>query len=93
MSFVENLVPFFTEFGDDGTLSGAPVRVLYDAPYYEAGMGAAGMLALDPSVKIASASVPGAIFGATLVIPQGTFKVRESRPDGTGVTTLLLSAG
>lgn len=92
MAFAENLVPFFAEFGDDGTLAGSPVRVLYDSPYIEASMGSAGMGALDPSVRIKSASVPGSIFGATLVIPQGTFKVREARPDGTGVTTLILSA-
>jgi hypothetical protein len=48
--------------------------------------------AIELSVRIKSASVPGAIFGATLVIPQGTFKVREARPDGTGITTLSLSA-
>jgi hypothetical protein len=92
MSFAENLAPFFAEFGDDGTLAGSPVRVLYDSPYIEAGLGSAGMSAREPSVRIKSVSVPGSIFGATLVIPQGTFKVRESQPDGTGITTLLLSA-
>ena len=89
--FVEDLARFFVDFGDDGTLAGQPVRGIYDAPFIVEPMGAAGMLAAEPSFRLASSSVPGSVFGAALVIPQGSFTVREAHPDGTGLTTLVLS--
>lgn len=91
MPFAEDLTVFFADFGDNGTLAGQPVRGIYDAPFAVESMGAAGVLATEPSFRLASSSVPGNIFGAALVIPQGSFTVREAHPDGTGLTTLLLS--
>jgi hypothetical protein len=90
MSFTEDLTPFFADFGDDGTLVGQPVRGIYDAAYLLAPMGASGISAAQPAFTLASASVPAQVFQALLVIPQGSFKVIESQPDGTGVTVLIL---
>ncbi len=91
MPFAENLGVFFADFGDDGTLAGQPVRGIYDAPFTVAALGGAGMLATEPTYRLASASVPANVFNAALVIPQGSFTVREAHPDGTGLTTLVLS--
>lgn len=86
MAFVEDLTPFLADFGVDGTLAGSAVRGIFDAPS-DVSM---DIVATVPQFQMKSASVPAAIFDATLVIPQGTFKVREALPDGTGMTLLLL---
>lgn len=92
MAFTEDLAPFFADFGEDGTLAGQPVRVIYDAPFVVESLGGGpGMLGAGPSVRIASGSVPAGILNAALVIPQGSFKVSEAHPDGTGITTLILA--
>ena len=89
MAFVENLELFFADFGSDGTLAGAPVRVIFSA----AGTVAFdGLSAVVPQAAIATESVPAAVFEAELIIPQGRYKVREHLPDGTGISTLLLGA-
>lgn len=91
MAFTEDLTPFFAEFGDDATLAGAGVRVIFDGP----GGNALGMGIEGPVVQIASADVPTAYRDAALVIAAGrgagTYKVREHTPDGTGVSLLALT--
>lgn len=93
MAFVEDLSPFFADFGDDATLAGVPVRVIFDEP----GGDAVGMGAEYPQVQIASSSVPSDYAGAALVIGTGrgagSWRVREHRPDGTGMSLLMLSQG
>lgn len=88
MAFVEDFSIFLADFGVDGTLAGAAVRVIFDSP---AGTDLGGVTTTQPQAQIASVSVPAAVFGADLVIPQGSFTVREALPDGTGMTLLLLS--
>lgn len=90
MTFVEDLTPFFADFGDDGTLDGQAVRVIFDAPVVGQ-LGGVGMLAGVTQVTVPTASVPASPEGRTLVIPQGTFTVREHLPDGTGMTVLTLT--
>lgn len=89
MAFVEDLTPLFADFGDDGTLDGDAVRVIFDAPV-EQQLGGVGMLSAQPQVQIVTASVPTGVDGTTLIIPQGTFTVREHVADGTGLSLLLL---
>ena len=80
MAFTENFTPFFADFGDAATLAGAAVR---------------GITIEAPQVQIATAQVPAAYKGATLVIAAGrgagTYKVREHLPDGTGMSLLSLT--
>jgi hypothetical protein len=87
MAFVEDLAPFFADFGDAGTLSGVSVRGIFDA----AGTAQLGVTSNEPQFQLPSASVPASVFDATLVVPAGTFKVREAIPDGTGLTLLVLT--
>ncbi len=87
MAFVEDLTTLFADFGDAGTLDGAAVRVIFDQPT-EQQLGE--VLSAVPQVQIASASVPAAVEGKTLVIPQGTYTVRQHIADGTGISLLLL---
>lgn len=91
MAFAEDLVPFFADFGDAATLAGVAVRVIFDGPGGTSG----GMTIEAPQVQIASASVPAAYKGATLVVATGrgagSYKVREHLPDGTGLSLLSLT--
>lgn len=86
--FAETLSPFFADFGVSGTLAGQPVTGIFDGP---GGTFAGGVGGTDPQFTLPAADVPAAVFGATLVIPQGTYQVRESIPDGTGLVVLLLT--
>lgn len=90
MAFVEDLTPYFADFGDAGTLDGVAVRVIFDAAV-QGQLGGVGMLAAQPQVQIASASVPASPEGKALVIPQGSYIVREHLPDGTGLSVLTLT--
>lgn len=91
MAFAEDLAPYFADFGDDATLAGVAVRVIFDGPGGQQG----GLTIEAPQVQIASASVPAAYKGATLVISTGrgagSYKVREHLPDGTGMSLLSLT--
>ena len=88
MAFVEDPAPFLADFGDAGTLAGQPVRAIFDGP----GGSFLGMTVEAPQVQLPTASVPTQYHNALLVIPQGTFKVREHTPDGTGWSLLTLTA-
>ncbi|MEY2688241.1 MAG: hypothetical protein RL375_2439 [Pseudomonadota bacterium] len=90
MAFTESFTPYLADFGVDGTLDGAAVRVLFDTPVEQ--QLAPGMLSAVPQVQIATASVPAAVEGLTLVVPAGTYTVRERIDDGTGMSLLMLSA-
>lgn len=87
MALVEDFAAYGQAFGDEGTLAGAAVRVVFDGP----GVNADGVSATDPQVQLPTASVPADYYGATLVIPQGSFTVREHLPDGSGWSLLLLT--
>lgn len=90
MAFVEDLAPYFADFGDAGTLNGAAVRVIFDAPNQQQLAAGAGFMSDVPQVQLPTASVPANVVGMSLVIPQGSYTVREQQDDGTGVTVLLL---
>jgi len=89
MAFVEDLTPLFADFGDAGTLNGVAVRVIFDTPTDQQ-LGGVQLTASVPQVQIATASVPASVVGMTLVIPQGSYTVRERQDDGTGISLLLL---
>lgn len=84
---VENFSAYLRAWGVDGTLAGAPVRAIFDDP----GATLGGMAVREPQVQLPTASVPANVYDAALVIPQGSFKVREHIPDGTGWSVLLLT--
>lgn len=90
MAFVEDLAPFFADFGEDGTLAGQPVRGIFDSPYSFAALGSAGQSSTDPQFQLPTVQVPASVYGALLVLASGTFRVREHKPDGTGLSVLML---
>ena len=91
MALTENLSAFLADFGVDGTLDGMAVLGIFDAPGARADAGEFSAVVTDPQYQLPTASVPAAPVGKTLVVPAGTFKVREHVPDGTGMSLLLLT--
>lgn len=87
MPFAEDLTVFVADFGDAGTLDGAAVRGIFDAPGVADAVGAT---AVQPQFQLPTSSVPASPYGKTLVVPQGSYKVREHLPDGTGMSLLVL---
>jgi len=87
--FVEDLSPFFnaTEMATAATLNGAAVVGIFDNGYQDQEFGGS---ASTPSYMLPAASVPGGVVGMTLVCNSITYKVVETMPDGTGITTLRL---
>ena len=91
MPFVEDLAQFLKppEFASSATLGGVAVRVIFDKPYYDA---ASGLSSTNPTVTIATSDCAAIVINTTqLVIPSnGTYRVINHEPDGTGVSTLQL---
>lgn len=90
MALAEDHTLYFADFGDDATLAGEPVRVIFDGP----GGTALGMTIEAPQVQLRSSDVPATYLNAALVITTGrgagSYKVRQHLPDGTGMSLLQL---
>ena len=91
MPFAEDLTPFFNpaEFAQAATLGGVAVRGIFDSAYELDGL-TGGVAGTAPVFMLATASVPANVQGLPLVLGTLTYKVVESQPNGTGVTTLRL---
>lgn len=94
MAFVEDFTVFFADFGVPATPSvGPPITVIFDRAYMQAmGGNEAAIsgtqpvaLALDSDVAALQAGV------STIVINSNTYTVQDVQPDGTGMSTLILS--
>lgn len=88
---VEDLTPFFDDLGTPALLGGQPVRGLFDSEYLVQDLGS-GMASTSPAYTLPSSSVPAPVVGVALVVGGVSYKVVESKPDGTGVTVLRLRA-
>jgi len=87
----ENLAAFFdpAEFGALAVYNGgATIGGIFDRDYVEP-LGDT-MQGNGPVFQCASADVPSAIHGDTLLIDGELFNVRGVEPDGTGLTLLRL---
>lgn len=78
----------------DGVLSGVPVRMLFDADFLAAqGLGDMGVGTSSPAAWIKTADAPAVKRGDTLTRAGVDYTVVEARPDGHGLTLLILSRG
>ena len=91
MQFVEDLAQFFktAEFASSATLGGVAVRVVFDRPYYDA---ASGLSSTNPTVTIATSDCGAIVANTTqlVIFANGTYRVINHEPDGTGVSVLQL---
>ena len=69
-----------------------PIPVIFDSEYsVAAGIGETGIGVPSPQALCKTADAANASRGDTLVVGGTTYYVEETKPDGTGVTTLVLS--
>jgi hypothetical protein len=72
--------------------SSIPIPVIFDSEYSVVQeIGEPGMGVPSPQALCKTADVANASRGDTLVVNGTTYYVQEVRPDGTGITTLILS--
>jgi len=89
----QDLLLFFSaaEFATPATLDGVAVLGIFDRPYAEASFGAFGAAAASQPTYTLPTDQAVSPAGKVLVVSGiGTFLVAEVRPDGTGITVLIL---
>lgn len=87
MAFAEPFDVYLADFGQDVTLNGAAVRVIFDNAYRELFDGVATR---TPTAGLPTGAAGSASQGALLVTGGRTYRVTSVQPDGTGWTTLAL---
>lgn len=92
MAMTEDLSAFFStaDFASDAQLAGVAVRGIFDKAYQFDNAGGAGFASSQPAITLPSAGLPADPVGLTLLISGVSYTVVEHRPDGTGVSILLL---
>lgn len=90
--FVENTAAFFTDFGQTVTVGGAAVSGIFDNGYALGSVGPIGMASSQPSLMLATASVPANPVGTAVLVAGTNYTIGAHEPDGTGMSRLLLEA-
>lgn len=92
--FTEDTTAFFAvaELGDTVTVNGVAVPAMFDNGYSAADVGAVGMASSQPFIILATASVPASPVGMAAAANGGVYTIVEHRPDGTGISRLVLEA-
>lgn len=91
MAFAEPLDAFFADFGVTGTLAGgAAVTGIFDRDYMASLGGQVSATGPAFGVKTSDVAARGIAFGTAITIGGTAYTVRDTQPDGTGVTLLLL---
>lgn len=84
--FAENHAAFLIDFGENVTLNGASVRVIFDDDYVEP----LGVESSGPAVSLWAADAVDVVHGQVLVRAGATYKVRGVRPIDVGWLLLKL---
>lgn len=89
MAFAEDITEFFDQddFAVSVTLNGSPVSAIFDDTYADE----LGVVGTRPTILVATSDTSGVSAGDSAVIGAVTYYVEVMRPDGTGVTRILLS--
>lgn len=90
--FVEDHSLFFADYGVTAIVGGQTVSVIFDNGYALGGVGAIGMASSQPTLTLATASVPANPVGTAVAVGGGNYLVGAHEPDGTGMSRLLLEA-
>lgn len=93
-ALANDLDVFFADFGQDAVYSGdgKTVQVIFDRSYMQLTPQGIAVESTDPMALVKTADVPGIDHTKTLTIDGTVWKVREVKPDGTGITTVMLKA-
>lgn len=94
MAFEEDLSVFFDTvngFAERVTFDGNPdVPMIFDAAFFEDALGRIGVESSQPAALARVADVGSAPHGKVIVRGSTTYHVQNNRPDGTGLTLLIL---
>ncbi len=87
MSFLEDLTPFFTDYGTSATVGAVSAMGIFDN-LFAATMGfTAGT---SPVLIVKAADVPAVAQGTAVTISAASYTVTAIEPDGTGLVLLRL---
>lgn len=93
--FTEDLTAFFdttTGFAQNATLAGGAVAGIFDNAFALGSVGPYGMASTQPTLTLATTSVPADPVGAACVVGGINYVVAAHEPDGTGISRLILEA-
>ena len=90
--FTEDMTQFFSqaEFAEVVTLNGVAVSAIFDNGYALGNVGMVGMGSTQPSITLATSSVPASPVGKAVVVRGLACQVALHEPDGTGLSKLIL---
>ena len=92
MAVIDDISAYTQAFGVSLTLGAATVRAIVDKGYSGAQVGIAGMATTQPMLTLGTADVPEPVVGVSVTVDSVPYVVAEHRPDGTGLSVLLLEA-
>ena len=87
MGFAENLDAYLLDFGIDATLNLVAIRGIFDDAYADP----LGFSGSTPALLVKSSEASGAAQGMAVVVNTVNYIVASIKPDGAGMTQLLLS--
>ncbi len=94
--FVEDLTPFFAADAPGvlpATIDGVEgVLVHFHDEYALGDVGQIGMATSQPAIELPTAQVPASPYGKAVTVNAVDYTIAEHRPDGTGISVLLLEA-
>jgi hypothetical protein len=90
MNFAEDASLFFTDFAQTVTIGTGTVSAIFQDAYELGMVGPIGMSAAQPMMMLSTSDVPADPVGESVVVGTSTYTVAEHRPDGTGISTLML---
>ncbi len=72
------------------TIGGVPVQAIYDSRHYETGDGEGGSSDLITTITVRTAALPVITDDTIIVVRGGLYRRWEMRPDGQGMTAIVL---
>ena len=79
------------EFAVDVTYLAGTIQGIFDAPFKSAVEGEMGIESTLPQVLVKTSDVASAVHGQTMTINSVVYQISGIQPDGTGMTSILLS--
>ena len=87
----DDLAVFFADFAVDAVYKGVGIKVIFDNPYFERTVFGGAVESSQPKAWVKDSDITGAAHGDTITINSAAYTIIEIQPDGTGITTLILS--
>lgn len=79
------------EFAVVATVAGAAVNGIFDAAYQPSEFGDVTLQGSEATLQVRASDVSSVAYGAAVVVDGVNYTLRRNEPDGTGVTTLILT--